>query len=81
MALTDKMDLSGVFAVAKAHSLTAIAAYALESAGIYDNAFEEEKNKAIRKEIILDSERERVLAELENTGMYAKIKLSHLGRK
>jgi hypothetical protein len=27
----DKMDLSGVFAVAKAHSLTAIAAYALES--------------------------------------------------
>lgn len=66
----DKMDLSGVFAVAKAHSLTAIAAYALESAGIYDNAFEEEKNKAIRKEIILDSERERVLAELENAGIW-----------
>ena len=66
----DKMDLSGVFAVAKAHSLTAIAAYALESAGIYDNAFEEEKNKAIRKEIILDSEREKVLAELENAGIW-----------
>ena len=66
----DKMDLSGVFAVAKAHSLTAIAAYALESAGIYDNAFEEEKNKAIRKEIILDSERERVLSELENAGIW-----------
>jgi hypothetical protein len=66
----DKMDLSGVFAVAKAHSLTAIAAYALESAGIYDKAFEEEKNKAIRKEIILDAERERVLAELEKAGIW-----------
>lgn len=61
----DKMDLSGVFAVAKGHSLTAIAAYALESAGIYDKDFEEEKNKAIRKTIILDAERENVLAELE----------------
>ena len=61
----DKMDLSGVFAVAKAHSLTAIAAYALESAGIYDKDFEEEKNKSIRKTIILDAERENVLAEFE----------------
>ena len=66
----DKMDLSGVFAVAKAHSLTAIAAYALESAGIYDNAFEEEKNKAIRKEIILNAEREKVLAKLEKAGIW-----------
>lgn len=66
----DKMNLSGVFAVAKAHSLTAIAAYALESAGIYDNAFEEEKNKAIRKEIILDAEREKVLAELGKAGIW-----------
>ena len=66
----DKMNLSGVFAVAKAHSLTAIAAYALESAGIYDKDFEEEKNKAIRKEIILDAEREKVLAELEKAGIW-----------
>ena len=66
----DKMDLSGVFAVAKAHSLTAIAAYALESSGIYDKDFEEEKNKSIRKTIILDAERENVLAELEKTGIW-----------
>ncbi len=66
----DKMNLSGVFAVAKAHSLTAIAAYALESAGIYDKAFEEGKNKAIRKEIIFDVERERVFAELEKAGIW-----------
>ena len=66
----DKMDLSGVFAVAKRHSLTAIAAYALESAGIYDKDFEEEKNKAIRKTIILDAERENVFAELEKAGIW-----------
>ena len=66
----DKMDLSGVFAVAKAHSLAAIAAYALESAGIYDNAFEEAKNKAIRKNIILDAERENVLKEMEKVGIW-----------
>lgn len=65
-----KMDLSGVFVVAKAHSLTAIAAYALESAGIYDKDFEEEKNKSIRKTIILDAERENVLAELEKAGIW-----------
>jgi len=66
----DKMDLPGVFAVAKAHSLTAIAAYALESAGIYDKDFEEEKNRAIRKTIILDSERERIFSEFEKAGIW-----------
>lgn len=65
-----KMNLLGVFAVAKAHSLTAIVAYALESAGIYDKDFEEEKFKAIRKNIILDVERERVFAEFEKAGIW-----------
>lgn len=66
----DKMDLSSVFAVAKAHSLTVIAAYALESAGIIDQNFEEEKYKAIRKEIIFDDERKKVLSELEKAGIW-----------
>ena len=66
----DKMDLSGVFAVAKAHSLAAIAAYALESAGIYDNSFEEAKNKAIRMNIILDVERDNILNEMEKAGIW-----------
>ena len=66
----DKMNLSGVFAVAKAHSLAAIAAYALGSAGIHNSAFEEAKNKAIRKIIILDVERESVLNELEKAGIW-----------
>lgn len=66
----DKMDLSGVFAVAKAHSLTAIAAYALESAGIYNDCFEEEKYRAIRKDIILSTEYKVVIDEFEKAGIW-----------
>ena len=66
----DKMDLSGVFAVAKAHTLTAIAAYALVSGGVTDPAFMEEKYKAIRKNITFDAERRNVLAELEKEGIW-----------
>ncbi len=66
----DKINLSDLLTVAKAHSLTAIAAYALESAGIYDKDFEEEKFKAIRKNIILDTEREAVLAKLEKARIW-----------
>lgn len=65
-----KMDLSGIFAVAKAHSLAAMAAYALESVGIFESTFEEEKNKAIRKNIILDVERERVISEFEEAKIW-----------
>ena len=61
----DKMDLEQLFEVAKAHSLAAMTAYALESAGIYDPAFEEEKNKAIRKNILFDAQRSKLLGVLE----------------
>ena len=66
----DNIDLAQLYLVAKAHSLNAITAYALESVGIYDKIFEEEKNKAIRKNILLDFERERILSELENAGIW-----------
>lgn len=66
----DKMNLSQLFEVAQRHTLTAICAYALESAGIYDKAFTETKNKAIRKNIILDAEREKVFAEFEKAGIW-----------
>ena len=45
----DKMDLQQLYEVAQEHSLTAITAYALESAGVYDEAFKQAKSKAIRK--------------------------------
>ena len=66
----EKMDLSQIYSVAKAHSLTAIAAYALERAGIRDERFRQEKGKAIRKNITMDIEREKVLSELEKLGIW-----------
>ena len=66
----DKMDLNWLINIANAHSLSAIAAYALESAGAYDKAFEEAKYMAIRRNIILDTERARVLEKLNENGIW-----------
>ena len=66
----EKIDLNDLLYVAKEHSLSAICAYALNSAGIDDPAFEEEKNKAIRKNIILDAQRMQILARLEQEGIW-----------
>ena len=44
-----KMNLTRLYQASRRHTLTAIVAYALESAGIKDNAFTQAKAKAIRK--------------------------------
>ena len=66
----DKIDLSKLYEVAEKHSLTAITAYALESAGVVDERFTQAKAKSIRKEILFDIERERVLSELEKAEIW-----------
>ncbi len=66
----DKMDLPKLYDVAEKHSLSAITAYALESAEVVDERFEQAKAKAIRKNILLDLERERVFAEFEKAGVW-----------
>ncbi len=66
----DKIDLSQLYEVAKKHSLTAMTAYALESAGVYDERFTQAKAKAIRKNAMLDIERERIFAEFEKAGIW-----------
>lgn len=63
--LTDGLDLKALFEVCQAHVLTACCAYALEAAGIRDAAFTEAKEKAIRKNIIMDAERKKILKCLE----------------
>ncbi len=68
--MLDKMNLSSIFAVAHEHSLTAMAAYALESAGIVDERFKEAKGKAVRKTILFEVECSAVLAELEKAGIW-----------
>ena len=62
--------MTKLYTVANAHSLTAITAYALESEGIYDKVFEEDKYKSIRKSLVLDNERTQVIKELENSGIW-----------
>lgn len=59
-----------LFIVARAHNLAAITAYALEAAGIKHEAFEQARDKAIRKNILLDTERKAVLAEMEAAGIW-----------
>ncbi len=61
----EKLDLPKLFEVCQKHILTACTAYALESAGVKDNEFTQAKEKAIRKNIILDAERGKILRRLE----------------
>ena len=63
-SLTAEEGLDALFAVCQEHILTACTAYALESAGVQDAAFTQAKNKAIRKNILLDAERKNVLEHL-----------------
>ena len=51
------LDLTKLFEVCQEHILTACAAYVLESVGIKDNEFTQAKEKAVRKNILLDAER------------------------
>ena len=61
----EKLNLPELFEVCQKHILTACVAYALESAGIKDSAFNQAKEKAIRKNILLDTERRTILRRLE----------------
>lgn len=60
-----EIDLEQLFKVCESHVLTAVTAYALETAGIQDHAFTQAKEKAIRKNILLDAERSALLKRLE----------------
>lgn len=60
-----QIDLEQLYYVSSAHSLASIVAYALESAGIYSERFKQAKAKAIRKTIILDSERNAIISEFK----------------
>ena len=65
-----RMDLELLYKAANWHLLTAVTAYALEAAGVRDEAFTQAKSKAIRKNILLDTERARVLGALDEAGIW-----------
>lgn len=75
--LIKELDLTKVFNMAKAHSLTAIVAMALESSHNFSfvepeisKCWMDAKNKAIRKNMLLDAEREGILGEMEKAGIW-----------
>ena len=59
------VDLSELYAMADAHQLTAITAFALEAAGVRDGRFLQERSKAVSSEVNFDRERARILKEFE----------------
>ncbi|MBP3205553.1 MAG: nucleotidyltransferase family protein [Lachnospiraceae bacterium] len=64
------VDLETLYAVSGKHLLAAIVAEALERAGIRNEAFIQAKAKAIRKNILFDAERGRILERMEQNGIW-----------
>ncbi len=76
-AVVADIDLEALFRLAKAHSLTAIVCMGLEKGGAFDSAPEETskkwkdaKDKAIRKNMLLDAARQKILDEMERAGIW-----------
>ena len=67
---TDEMNLEQLFKASQNHTLSAIAAYALGSAGIKDHAFEQAKAKAIRKEAVMEIDKEQLFQQMEEKGIW-----------
>ena len=66
----EKMDMEQVYNAAKRHSLTGIAAYSLESAGVQNELFRTAKAKSARKNILLDFERKKLFSFCEKKGIW-----------
>lgn len=71
----ENINLSALFQLAKMHSLSSIVAMSLESANILTDSkiahiWKEEKNKAIRKNMLLDAERDQIFYEMEKAGIW-----------
>ncbi|MGN0600694.1 MAG: nucleotidyltransferase family protein [Oscillospiraceae bacterium] len=66
-----QMNDDDLYAICRFHSLTALVACALESAGItLSDKWREVKAKAIRKNILLDTERAKILEYFEQNGIW-----------
>ena len=73
----EAMDLKALYEAARKHSLTAMVYMALENTGVFEAAdqawirqWKDEKDKAIRKNILFDAERTQLLALMEKTGIW-----------
>lgn len=74
----EQMDLSALYRISKKHSLTAIVCMALEAADVFSvctslqlvKQWKDTKAKAIRKNLMLDTERKEILSFMENKGIW-----------
>ncbi len=71
------IDLEALLRLAKAHSLAAVVCMGLEKGRAFDSApdetakkWKEAKNKAIRKNMLLDAARQKILDEMERAGIW-----------
>ena len=64
------MDFDKIANVAMHHTLSSMICMALESAGVKIDILIEQKNKAIRKNMMLDNERHRIFTKLDEAGIW-----------
>lgn len=64
------MDLDSLYKACKRHTLRATVFTALKSAGAEHSDFFQAYNKAVRKNILFDSEREAITSEMEKQGIW-----------
>lgn len=64
------MDLGKISEIAMSHTISFMVCMALESAGIKVDVLMDQKNRAIRKVMLLDSEREKIFSLFEKAGIW-----------
>lgn len=65
-----EINLSDLYTVAEHHSLTAITAFALEDASIQSHSFSEAKAKSIRKQVLMNSQKELLFKQMEQENIW-----------
>lgn len=66
----ENINLEQLYAASKSLTMVSLIAFALESAGIHDNRFYKAKEKAMRKNLFLDTERRKLFAFCEDKGIW-----------
>lgn len=64
------MDFDKITKVAMQHTLSSMICMALESSGVKIDILIDQKNKAIRKNMMLDNERQRIFSKLDEAGIW-----------
>ena len=66
----EDMELDKITTVAIHHTISSMISFALESAGVRVEVLAEQKNKAIRKVMLLDNERQRIFRKMDEAGIW-----------